>query len=687
MSSPMIPVLPGYSDLQLIANGSTALVFRATQARLNRMVAVKVLLIDDVMTTQATVDQELATTVALSSQPHIVSIIDTGNTADGNPYIVMEYCEGGSYAQILKQRGPLTVPEVLEVGMKIGEALHAAHQAGIVHRDVKPPNILRSQFGPALADFGIARAPDALAGTMTMGKLTPHHASPEAFMLGAQSGSSDLYSLASTMWNLLAGRPPFADPNASNDPMAFRDRVLNQPVPRVPRDDVPEWLHEELTRAMAKNPAERHTSAMAFAEALRRHSYGMNATTSAATNASSIAVANTAASTGFAPPASPFAPPQATGAVAPVTGQPGPPVQAGGHTEWPMWPAPGENTGGPPRKTWDPVPEWQQQNTTLAGSDVASPAVAPHNDAPETEGKKTSGPTGFTAAPLNAPVAPISSPPVSGPPGVFRAPSAPEAPAPRSPFAPQPPFAPAPSGSPSGFAPQPAAPTHQPSGYAEPAPFSPAPFSPAPVSGQPVSAQPYSPQPVSAPPGAYPPVPVSPMVYQQPTPPGSNRLIVGLSAAAIVLIVLIVGGIVALNSGGTTTDKSVPDATGTIGVTKQGAPTNVTLKDSPDGSSIVISWVDNSGGRAPTTITSHRVGDTAPALQPVVLEAGVATHEFKGGLNANYDYCFVVAAVYPGANIAPAGEVCTKRVLPSAGASKAPTKAPSATKSPSATRG
>ncbi|WP_412541907.1 protein kinase [Longispora sp. K20-0274] len=681
MSSPMIPTLPGYSDLQLIANGSTALVFRATQARLNRMVAVKVLLIDDVMTTQATVAQELATTVALSSQPHIVSIIDTGTTTDGNPYIVMEYCEGGSYAQILKQRGPLTVPEVLEVGMKIGEALHAAHQAGIVHRDVKPPNILRSQFGPALADFGIARAPDALAGTMTMGKLTPHHASPEAFMLGAQSGSSDLYSLASTMWNLLAGRPPFADPNASNDPMSFRDRVLNQPVPRVPRDDVPEWLHEELTRAMAKNPAERHTSAMAFAEALRRHSYGMDATSSSATNASSIAVANTAAATGFAQQPSPFAPPQTTGGPAtggpatggPMTGGPatggpvtgGPAVQTGGHTEWPMWPAPGESTGGPPRKSWEPVPEWQQQHTTLAGGDTAAPAVAPQNDAPETEGKKTSGPTGFTAAPLNAP-APISSPPVSGPPGVFRAPSY-EAPPSHTPPAPQ------------AYAPPQPAPG--------PPPFqSPAPYSPAPFSTAPVSAQPMSPPPVSAPPGAYAPVPVSPMVYQQPPAAGSNRLIVGLSAAAVVLIVLIVGGIVALNSGGGDPDAPDPQATGTIGVSATGIPTNVTLKDSPDGSSVLITWVDNSGGKAPTTIASHRAGETGPAQQPVVLEAGVTSYEFKGGLNARYNYCFVVATVYPGTKIAPAAEVCTTRVLPSGSAGAGASKSPAPTRTPGPTK-
>ncbi|PZS08528.1 MAG: hypothetical protein DLM55_08365 [Acidimicrobiales bacterium] len=263
----IIPGLMGYSGLELIAHGSSAIVFRATQNRLNRKVAIKVLLVDDVMTTDATVRRELETLVQLSSSPHIVSIIDTGVTDAGQPYIVMEYCEGGSYAQILKERGPLPTEEVLEVGIKIGEALHAAHEAGIIHRDVKPPNILRSRFGPALTDFGIAYAADELASTDTFYKLTPHHASPETLQQQHQTGQSDLYSLASTMWNLLTGRPPFASPG--QDPEAFRQRVLSQPVPRVPRDDVPEWVQTELQRAMAKRATQRHPTALAFAETLR----------------------------------------------------------------------------------------------------------------------------------------------------------------------------------------------------------------------------------------------------------------------------------------------------------------------------------------------------------------------------------------------------------------------------------
>ncbi|NUS72489.1 MAG: protein kinase [Corynebacteriales bacterium] len=272
----MIPGLDGYSNVELIAHGSSAIVYRARQDRLKRQVAIKLLLVDDVMTTLANVEFELETLVRLSQQAHIVGIIDTGITDAGQPFIVMEYCEGGSYAQILKDHGPLPLEDVVEVGIKIGEALHAAHDVGIIHRDVKPHNILKSRFGPQLTDFGIAYA-DELSATTTFMKLTPHHASPETLLQQHQTGKSDLYSLASTMWNLLAGQPPFAGPGTN--PEEFRRRVLTQPVPRVPRDDLPEWIQTELARAMAKRPAHRHLNALEFAETLRARMAAPNTVT------------------------------------------------------------------------------------------------------------------------------------------------------------------------------------------------------------------------------------------------------------------------------------------------------------------------------------------------------------------------------------------------------------------------
>jgi hypothetical protein len=162
----------------------------------------------------------------------------------------------GSYEQILRERGPLPVDEVVALGIAVGSALHAAHQAGLDHGDVRPSTI------PLDGDFA------AVPGPASTGLAA--HASPEALLGQAQSALSDVYSLASSLWTLLTGHPPFLPAGgAPPDRVAFRDRVLHDPLPPM-RPDVPDWLTAELTRALAKRPAQRHPSAQDFADALRR---------------------------------------------------------------------------------------------------------------------------------------------------------------------------------------------------------------------------------------------------------------------------------------------------------------------------------------------------------------------------------------------------------------------------------
>lgn len=264
-----VPAIAGYRDVVLHRRGSSANVYRAVSERLDVTVAIKLLRPDDTMSADQ-FRHELDIAMRLSVRPHVIRILDTG-TADGQPYLAMEFCPDGSYAEIVSGHGPLSIPDAIDVGVKVSEALHAAHEMGLIHRDVTPGNVLRSRYGPALADFGIARKPAELSGTVTLNKLTPHHAAPEALLRQPQSVASDIYSLGSTLWFLLAGHPPFAQHGEQNpDPFTYRERVLTRPTPLVPRPDVPVWLQTEIARAMNKQPGDRHPSALAFGEALMR---------------------------------------------------------------------------------------------------------------------------------------------------------------------------------------------------------------------------------------------------------------------------------------------------------------------------------------------------------------------------------------------------------------------------------
>src|SRR5690606_35875275 len=152
----MMPVVPGLTDLSVLAHGGYATVYRAIQVSVAREVAVKVAH----RTQESEKDQrrclrEARAAGRMSSHPHVVDLIDVGMTEDGHPYMIMELC-AGSYADRMKTK-PLSPEEARDVGVKIADALADAHTLGVLHRDVKPANILITKFGePALADFGLA---------------------------------------------------------------------------------------------------------------------------------------------------------------------------------------------------------------------------------------------------------------------------------------------------------------------------------------------------------------------------------------------------------------------------------------------------------------------------------------------------------------------------------------------------
>ncbi|WP_049571589.1 serine/threonine-protein kinase, partial [Nonomuraea sp. SBT364] len=269
----MLPVedAPGYRVLDQAGQGGFAVVYRAYQERLDRVVALKVLSVDRVdQRTMRRFQRELQLTGRLTGHPNVVTVFDTGVTRSGKPYIAMDFFENGSLRDKLRNEGPFPVAEVLRTGVKLAGALAAVHEAGVLHGDIKPQNILISRYGePAVADFGVARVVDAAEISATSQAFTPLHAAPEVLTGQPHSVSTDIYSLGSTLYHLLAGQPAFHSPtDPSIAPLMYR--VLSVEPPPINRADVPPVVSETVLRAMAKQPELRYGSAREFGQRLRQ---------------------------------------------------------------------------------------------------------------------------------------------------------------------------------------------------------------------------------------------------------------------------------------------------------------------------------------------------------------------------------------------------------------------------------
>ena len=267
-AEPAEPEIPGFLDFRLIGSGGFSKVYTAHQERFGRTVAVKVVTVDLSPEAGRRFEREQQTAGQLDGHPNVIRIYESGFLAGGRPYLVMEHHAQGSLSDRLRRHGPLPVADVLDIGVRLAGALDAAHRRGIVHRDVKPQNVLLSAFhGPVLADFGIA-ALDPGRFTVTTEAFSVHHAAPEVLGGDAATPASDLYSLGSVLHELLTGRPPFAEPDRPELFHLIR-RVQQDPVPPLSRPDVPESAERALAALMARDPADRPPSGEAFADALR----------------------------------------------------------------------------------------------------------------------------------------------------------------------------------------------------------------------------------------------------------------------------------------------------------------------------------------------------------------------------------------------------------------------------------
>lgn len=266
-------VLPAhYRVLEVAGRGGMATVFRARDERHERDVAVKVLHRE---VAGALAGERFLREIRIAAglqHPHIVPIYDSGE-AEGLLYYVMPYVEGASLRDRLEKDGALPVEEALAVAQDVGAALAYAHERGVVHRDVKPENILLAPGAALVADFGVARAlseagGEALTATGVM-VGTPTYLSPEqATTSDPVDGRSDLYGFACVVYEMLAGSPPFTGPTA----WALIAKHHSDPVPPLGerRSALPPAIPAAVERALAKDPEDRFTGVSAFLDALGR---------------------------------------------------------------------------------------------------------------------------------------------------------------------------------------------------------------------------------------------------------------------------------------------------------------------------------------------------------------------------------------------------------------------------------
>jgi hypothetical protein len=265
--------LESFEDRVEIGRGGFAVVYRAYQARFGRTVAIKVIDPGTDAAGRERFERECAAMGTLASHPNITTVFDGGLTPEGHAYLVMEYMPDGNLEERVGRAGQLPWPEVLSTGVKLAAALETAHQAGILHRDVKPANVLVSPYGePCLSDFGLARF-EGRTGSSAV-TATVLHAPPEILGAGQASVASDVYSLGSSLYTLLAGRGAFDDP-ADETVFALMHRIATDPPADLRAHGVPDAVANVIEWSLRKDPAERPASARELGLALQRAEAGL----------------------------------------------------------------------------------------------------------------------------------------------------------------------------------------------------------------------------------------------------------------------------------------------------------------------------------------------------------------------------------------------------------------------------
>ncbi|MFC8513109.1 serine/threonine-protein kinase [Streptomyces sp. NPDC057257] len=271
----------GYRIEREIGRGGMAVVYRARDLRLERTVALKLLAPElarnDTFRLRFTHESRAAAAI---DHPHIVPVYEAGET-DGVLYIAMRYVEGSDLRHLLDRRGPLAPSAALRIAAQVASALDAAHEHGLVHRDVKPGNILVARGTDSdhpehayLTDFGLTKKSLSLTGFTSVGQFvgTLDYVAPEQISGRPVDGRCDVYGFACVVYESLAGRPPF---RRDDDMALLWAHQYDEPPPLTEfRPDLAPDTDAVFARAMAKSPDDRHDSCRAFVTALRTATTG-----------------------------------------------------------------------------------------------------------------------------------------------------------------------------------------------------------------------------------------------------------------------------------------------------------------------------------------------------------------------------------------------------------------------------
>jgi eukaryotic-like serine/threonine-protein kinase len=257
-SSSELPKFGRFQALDQLGAGAMGTVYRAHDDVLGRDVAIKALTADGELGVRERFLRE-ARAISAIQHPNILGIYDAGSEAT-TPFLVMELATDGTLRDRIK-RGALDVATVREAGIQIARALAAAHAASILHRDVKPANILATRNATGepvwkLADFGIARTADSTLTITGQFIGSPSYAAPESLRAGQFSAASDVYALAATLYEALAGTPP----HGNHDMQSVIRKLEHEPEPLTTKVAVPGPVGEAIMRGLARDPAQRPTA-------------------------------------------------------------------------------------------------------------------------------------------------------------------------------------------------------------------------------------------------------------------------------------------------------------------------------------------------------------------------------------------------------------------------------------------